>query len=51
MSNVFKLHPPVIIVTKAFHHKDILLKVAKKFTTSVLSSEMPSSQLYVTVAA
>jgi HPr kinase/phosphorylase len=51
MTNVLKLNPPVIIVTKAFHHKEILLKVAKKYTTSVLNSEMPSSQLYVTVAA
>jgi HPr kinase/phosphorylase len=51
MKNVFTLHPPVIIVTEAFHHKELLKKVAAKYPTTVLSSTMPSAELYVTVAA
>jgi serine kinase of HPr protein (carbohydrate metabolism regulator) len=51
MKNVFTLHPPVIIVTEAFHHKELLKKVASKYPTTVLSASMPSAELYVTVAA
>jgi serine kinase of HPr protein (carbohydrate metabolism regulator) len=51
MNNVLSLKPPVIIVTKAFKHIDLLIKLAKKHTTTILFSPMPSAQLYVTVAA
>lgn len=48
---VLKLQPPVIIITKAFHQKDVLLRLAKKHKTTILFSTWPSAQLYVTVAA
>jgi serine kinase of HPr protein (carbohydrate metabolism regulator) len=51
MQNVLELKPPVIIVTKAFKHADALVKIAKKYSTTILFSPMPSAQLYVTVAA
>jgi serine kinase of HPr protein (carbohydrate metabolism regulator) len=51
MSNVLKLTPPVIIITNAFKQKDLLMKLAHKFSTTILFSTMPSAQLYVTVAA
>jgi HPr kinase/phosphorylase len=51
MSNVLDLTPPVIIVTKAFKHIELLLKLVKKYSTTILFSPMPSAQLYVTVAA
>jgi serine kinase of HPr protein (carbohydrate metabolism regulator) len=51
MQNVLRLKPPVIIITKAFAHATSLLKIAKKYTTTILFSPMPSAQLYVTVAA
>jgi serine kinase of HPr protein (carbohydrate metabolism regulator) len=51
MQNVLELKPPVIIVTKAFKHIDLLQKIAKKYSTTILFSPMPSAELYVTVAA
>ncbi|MDR1235310.1 MAG: HPr(Ser) kinase/phosphatase [Mycoplasmataceae bacterium] len=51
MKNVLALKPPVIIVTKAFKHIDLLKKLAKHYSTTILFSSMPSAQLYVTVAA
>ena len=51
MQNVLQLKPPVVIVTKAFKHVDVLQKIAKKYSTTILFSPMPSAQLYVTVAA
>jgi serine kinase of HPr protein (carbohydrate metabolism regulator) len=51
ISNVLELKPPVIIITKAFKYADILRKIAKKYSTTILFSPMPSAQLYVTVAA
>lgn len=51
MENVFHRNPPVIIITEAFQHKDLLLSVCKKYKTTILYSSLPSSQLYVTVAA
>ncbi|MDR2369030.1 MAG: HPr(Ser) kinase/phosphatase [Mycoplasmataceae bacterium] len=51
MRNVLGLKPPVIIITKAFKQVDTLCKIAKKYSTTILFSPMPSAQLYVTVAA
>ncbi|MDR3329745.1 MAG: HPr(Ser) kinase/phosphatase [Mycoplasmataceae bacterium] len=50
MDNVLRLKPPVIIITKAFKQTDQLLRLAKKYSTTIIFSAMPSAQLYVTVA-
>lgn len=47
---VLDLTPPAIIITKHFAYPELLLKVAQKYNTVILRSELNSSQLYLTVA-
>lgn len=50
MKKVLKLTPPVIIVTSAFKYRNLLLKAARKYKTTILSSTLKSSELYIEVA-
>jgi serine kinase of HPr protein (carbohydrate metabolism regulator) len=50
IKKVLKLTPPVIILTGAFKHRDLLLKIARKFKTVILASNLKSSELYIEVA-
>lgn len=47
---VLKLFPPVIILTSAFKHRNLLLEIAKKYKTTILTSNLKSSELYIEVA-
>ncbi len=47
---VLDLCPPAIIITRHFTYTNLLLKVAKKYKTTILRSDLTSSELYLTVA-
>lgn len=47
---ILTLCPPVIIVTRHFAYTNLLLKVAKKYSTVILSSKLTSAELYLSVA-
>lgn len=45
LENIFKLYPPVIILSRTFTPTKTLLNLAKKYDVTIMSTEMSSSDL------
>lgn len=45
LENIFKLYPPVIILSRTFLPNKTLLNLAKKYDVTIMSTEMSSSDL------
>lgn len=47
LKNVFKLKPPLIIICSDFEHTNIIQKIASKYSTTVVTTDLASNELNI----